>query len=192
MRQVDDMTMSSASLENYIDWICYSRLDFSEEDHDKYLYLIKELLDIEFTWSIPRDSNRAEDGLALRRDFTYETDLYLDKSSGILPRCSVFEMLAALAYRCEDQIMLDYKEGHRAYIWFFIMLKNLGLEKCTNSRWNRNMSEYIYDSVMIFVNRKYKSDGSNGGLFPIKNRKINQKEEEIWKQLMAYLNENYE
>lgn len=189
MRQVGNY--ESASLDTYIDWICSDRLYLDKEYQDAYSNLIRTLMEIEFVWSIPFDENRARDGLELREDFTYETDQFLDKSSNLLPKCSVFEMLAALCWRCENQIMYDYDTGLHPERWFYIILENLGLENCTDSRWKRDTRDYIFNAVHTFMYHKYHKNGSNGGLFPIKKRGIDQRNNEIWKQMNAFLNENY-
>ena len=182
---------SSASREDYINWVFDERLQLSEEDQKAYYRLVQVLLDIEFVWVHPMDENRASDGLSMREDFTYETGLYLDGSSGLMPCCTVFEMLAALAYRCESQIMLDYSVGYRVSRWWKIMLENLGIADCTDLNWKRNDDNYIRDCVEKFMHREYKTNGT-GGLFKVKNKKFNCKTEEIWKQCMAFLNENYQ
>ena len=191
MRQVDDLIKSSASLEDYIHWLVTERLYLSDKEYKSYTRLIRLLLNIEFIWVLDRDKNRASDGLALREDFTYETGLYLDASSGLMPKCTVFEMLVALAYRCESQLMLNFSNGYNVSRWWYIMLENLGLKDITNSKWKRDDEDYICESIDNFLHRKYKKNGV-GGLFVVKNQKIDMREEEIWKQLMAYLNENYE
>ena len=188
--RVDGSSMSPATLNMYVDWIMTERLQIPEDEYKNYTKLIQILLDLEFIWIHPRDENRAGDGLALRDDFTYETGLYLDGSSGLMPKCTVFEMLAALAYRCESQLMLDYSVGYRGARWWYLMLENLDLDQCTDNRWRRDDDAYVRDVIHKFMNRDYKANGE-GGLFPIKTRGINQRTEEIWKQLMAYLNENY-
>ena len=181
---------SSASLEEYIEWIAHERLYLTDKEYKSYTRLIFFLTGIEFEWVVPRDENRAADGLALREDFTYETGLFLDSSTNLMPRCTFFEMLAALAYRCESQIMLDFSNGYNVSRWFFIMLENLGLKDLTNSKFRRDDENYIMQRVNNFMDREYKKDGT-GGIFVVKNRKIDMTEEEIWKQCMAFLNENY-
>ena len=182
--------MSPATLDTYIDWVVEERLLMDREEFDHYSKLARTLLNIEFVWSHPMDENRAADGLGLREDFSYETGLYLDKSSGLLPGCTVFEMLVALAYKCEDQIMLNYTAGRRVSRWWYVMIENLGLDKCTDDEWTTDTADYICDKVDKFMHCDYKMNGS-GGLFPLKKRGIRQKENDIWKQLTAYLNENY-
>ena len=163
----------------------------TDKEYRKYTKLFTKLANMEFVWLHPRDENRASDGLMLRRDFANETELYLDNSSGILPRCTVFEMLAALANRCESQLMRNLSYGNRTSKWFFIMLENLGLDNLTNSNWKSDSDEEVFNVIHTFLYRKYRADGTNGGLFPVKRRGVNQKTEEIWKQLMTFLSENY-
>ena len=94
-----------------------------------YRKLLRELHRIEFTYSIPMDGNRAEDGVDLRYRFGYENgysssmiSVYLDNRM-----CSVLEMMIALAIRCEEHIMDDPDIGNRTGQWFWNMIVNLGL-----------------------------------------------------------------
>ena len=188
MRSDDRDLMSPATSDMYINWVCSERLNLSKEDVDELLYLIRTLCEIEFTYTIGLDENRASDGLNLRSDFTYETDRYLDKSSGLLPNCTVFEMMAALAYKIENGIMYDYKRGLHPERWFFLMLENLDIRECTKDKWDSSTSDYIYNCVHKMLFRQYKKNGE-GGLFKIKNRNIDQRDYDIWKQATCYLNE---
>ena len=191
MRQIDDKLQSLASLKDYITWVCEDKLAMSATETRKYAKLFDKLASMEFIWLHPRDENRAVDGLDMRIEFSYETGLILDSSSGILPKCTVFEMLAGLAYRCEHQLMRNLSYGDRSKQWFFEMLDNLGLLDFDSKSWDLKVEDEVFDRVHTFLYRKYRVDGSGGGLFPIKKRGINQKTEEIWVQLMTYLSENY-
>ena len=179
----DDRDYSSASMSNYIHWVMKDRLNLSDKEVKQWKNLCIVLARIEFIWNHPMDENRAADGLELRDDFEYETGEYLDKSSGLLPNCSFFEMLAALAIRCENQLMRNLSLGDRTSRWFFEFLDNLGID--SNMR-----SDDIEDIVVDFMDKKYKINGE-GGMFPLKRSGINQRDEQIWKQLSAYINENY-
>lgn len=179
----DDRDYSSASMSNYIHWVMKDRLNLSDREIKQWKNLCIVLAHIEFIWSHPMDENRAADGLELRDDFEYETGEYLDKSSGLLPNCSFFEMLAALAIRCENQLMRNLSLGDRTSRWFFEFLDNLGID--SNMR-----SDDVEGIVVDFMDKKYKINGE-GGMFPLKRSGINQRDEQIWKQLSAYINENY-
>ena len=172
----DDRYFSSASMNTYIHWVLKEKLGLNDKEVRKNLNIVLALAKVEFVWRHPMDENRAIDGLELRDDFEYETGDYLDKSSGLPPNCSMFEMLAALAIRCENQLMRDAMVGDRTSKWFFEFLDNLGLLDCNN----RDVKDICNDFM----------DGTLE-MFPLKKRGIKQKNEQIWKQLMAYLNENY-
>lgn len=181
----DDYNYSSASMSEYIHWVMKDKLHMTDREMRDYVKLVDILANVEFVWIHPMDVNRAMDGLELRSDFEYETGEYLDKSSCLLPRCSFFEMLAALAIRCENQLMRNLSIGDRTSRWFFEFLNNVGLDnKSTNEKEVRDILENV-------MTGNFATDGS-GGMFPLKKRRgINQRNEQIWKQMSAYINENY-
>ena len=179
----DDKYYSSASMEDYIHWVMKDKLKLTDKEIKSWRKVCFILSNIEFTWIHPMDENRATDGLELRDDFEYETGEYLDKSSGLLPNCSFFEMLAALAIRCENQLMRNLSLGDRTSKWFFEFLDNLEIS-------NDLLEEDINEIVISFMEGKYKPNGE-GGMFPLRRRGINQRGEQLWKQLSAYINENY-
>ena len=100
-------------------------------------------------------------------------------------------MMAALAARCENQIMRDIKLGDRAKTWFFEMLRNLDILKWDFEHLQYEYKEDIQKKVEKWLKREYKEDGSDGGMFPLKHPRSNQRNEQIWNQLMAYLMENW-
>ena len=181
---------SSASMSDYILWVMKDRIHMSEKDIRDYRRLINVLTDIEYVWIHPMDENRAIDGIELRSDFEYETGEYLDKSSGLMPVCTFFEMLAALAIRCENQLMRNLSIGDRTSRWFFEFVNNLGLGEYTDRKWKGQDEQIVRRIIEDFMEGKYKENGS-GSMFPLKKRGINQRNEQLWKQLTAYLNENY-
>lgn len=181
MAKVKDVLESMpASVNSYLAWLLDDKLGLSDEEMKDYNFLFNDLIKLPFRFSHPMDENRYEDGLNLRKDFSYETEKFLDSSSGIIPGCSFLEMLVALAYKCEHQLMRNVDIGDRTKKWFFIMLKNLDFDRMTNKNWQYEYSEEVKNRV--------KSIGSGENLFIFKGKK--HKNEEIWKQLMAYLNEN--
>ena len=175
----DDRSYSSASMNTYIHWVLKDKLGLTEKECRDNAHIVLTLTNVEFVWRHPMDENRAIDGLELRDDFEYETGEYLDHSSGLPSKCSMFEMLAALAIRCENQLMRNSLLGDRTSKWFFEFLDNLGILNC-----DERDVDHIVDVCHDFM------DGRKD-MFPLKKRGIKQKNEQIWKQLMAYLNENY-
>lgn len=191
-RQMDDMAASGASKSQYIHWLMVDKLSMTDSEVKKYSKLLNSLLSVEFVWIHPMDENRAIDGLDLRDKFSYETDLYLDASSGLTVKCSMLEMMAALAIRIESQIMRNLSIGDRTSKWFFVMIDNLGLNGYSDKAWKTAYGREVEEICKKVIYRDYKPDGT-GGLFPIKNNNQgkNWKNEQIWNQCMAYLSENY-
>lgn len=158
-----------------------NELDYFEKLYDlvngtdgvPYRKLLYHLHNIEFTYSIPKDANRAEDGKDLRFRFGYP----------YVGPCSVFEMMTALALRCEETIMDDPRYGNRTKHWFWIMMRNLRLGSMTDDRFDE---EYVNERIDILLKREYESNGS-GGLFTIKNCEFDVRDVEIWTQLLWYL-----
>ena len=144
------------------------------------------LHEIEFTWLIAKDQNRAEDGASLRYRFAitqgYDRDVewVLDVLDG---PCSVLEMMVALALRCETDIMDDPQMGNRTGQWFWNMIVSLGLGPVIDGRFDKRLTEAV---IVKFLNREYDPDG-RGGLFTVRNSNIDMREIEIWRQLCEYL-----
>lgn len=156
---------------------------------DNCLELFYVLDSIVFDYILEMDSNRYEDGINLRYRFGYENDIsnqMITMKLGDEP-CSVFEMLLALAKRCDESIMGTIDEDNTAR-WFWEFLNNLGLGVDYIS--HRVSKDEIEHKVDIFLTRKYAKDG-RGSIFIFKDPTINAREMEIWYQLMRYLNENY-
>ena len=88
--------------QSYFAWM---RQLVSNERYSKrlsYRKLLTHLHEVEFTYTLPMDGNRAEDGIDLRYRFGYEND-YSEPmiASGLDDRpCSVLEMMIALSMRC--------------------------------------------------------------------------------------------
>lgn len=152
-----------------------------------YRKLLYRLYDIEFTYTIPMDANRASDGVDLRYEFGLDLGYdepviaaYLDTKP-----CSVLEMMVALASRCETHIMSDLEIGDRTGLWFNNMLISLGLDDQTNAYFDQGFVDF---KIGRFLNRQYSRDG-RGGLYILKNSPRDLRNVEIWHQMNWYLNE---
>lgn len=148
-----------------------------------YKKLFTLLHDIEFTFTIEHDLNRAMDGIDLRYRYSLEVDD--DSIMRILEDtpCSVLEMIVALAIRCEETIMSNTEYGDRTGQWFWSMLNNLGIDYMHDERFNEKIAA---DVIFRFLNREYEPDGQ-GGLFYIRDCQDDLRDEEIWTQLCWYL-----
>lgn len=150
-----------------------------------YRKLLIHLHNIDFRYVISKDKNRARDGadmryrFALARYYDTEPDYILDLLEG---PCSVFEMMVALAIRCEET-MDDPDIGDRTGQWFWSMIVSLGLGSMLDSRFDARVVDDIIDR---FLDRDYEPDGV-GGLFTIENCHRDLRDVEIWNQMWWYI-----
>lgn len=146
-----------------------------------------KLHDSEFTYTIPMDGNRAEDGVNLRYRFGYE-ESYSDRMIASLldvRSCSVLEMMIALALRCEEDIMENPDIGNRTGCWFWIMIDNLGLSPMDDAHFDERYVDHV---IRCLLNHEYEYDGA-GGLFMVEDPPGDMRTTEIWYQMCWYLNE---
>lgn len=166
----------------YRDWL------LNEMRAEGYSILFDHLYNTEFKWVLDMDEHRAEDGRYLRDRFENISGLMCLDEWLEWP-CSFLEMVVALAYSIEDRIMYDPEMGARTSEWFWMMLTNLGLHICSD-RWmgqeGRDGLAYVDEIINTVMLRTYNSDGS-GGLFPLKNPEIDQRDVEIWSQANSYI-----
>lgn len=167
--------------ERYFNWlyelVCKGR--FAETN--SFRKLLGYMHSMEFTYIIPNDGNRAEDGLNLRYQFSLQSDIP-DAEVLITGPCSVLEMMIALALY-EESIMHDPKIGDRTAQWFWRMVVNLGLGGMTDVRFDRYE---VKDAIYRLLNREYEPDG-RGGLFTIKNCRHDLRNVEIWTQACYHM-----
>ena len=170
-------------INEYFDWMSGLVNNNTYSDRTSFNKLLMYLHTTEFRYSIPRDRNRAEEGIALRWQFFYEhPDLDRDAEEYLRGPCSVLEMMIALAIHCEDMMANEYK-GDRTSQWFWGMVVSLGLGGMTDDQFDRHFVDY---TINKFLDRDYEPNGK-GGLFTIRNCDRDLREVEIWYQLNWYL-----
>ena len=139
-----------------------------------------------FEYSLEMDENRADDGIRLRRRYAFEIG-YEDNTRFITDRlrgpCSVLEMMAALAIRCEEDIMDDSEIGDRTGQWFWGMVRNLDLGTMSDDRFDERR---VREAITRFLNRDYEPNGE-GGLFTVRHHTQDLRDVEIWRQMLWYL-----
>ena len=171
----------------YFKWMCRK---VYHEDYLDRTALLRRLHRIDFSYSIDRDGNRAEDGVSLRYRFGYETNTPDFEIAAHLDNrpCSVLEMMVALALRCEEHIMSDPEVGDRMAKWFWDMIESLGLGSVTDETWywDENDVDIIINRFLL---RDYAPTGK-GGLFTLKHCRQDLRNVEIWYQACWYMNEN--
>ena len=167
------------------EWMCKLIHEKSYSEPFSYRKLLRRLHDIEFSYLIPMDQNREEEGIDVRDrysriadpEYSFEVNIH-----DMYDTCSVLEMMVALAVRCEET-MDDPHMGDRTGQWFWGMIKNLGLGSMTDGRFDIDYVNYV---VRRLLERDYEPDGK-GGLFTVRNCDIDLRDVEIWYQLCWYL-----
>lgn len=181
-------------MERYVGWNIFDyyqwlleKVDGYKEPYYNYSLLLHKLHSIPFVYSIERDGNRAIDGERLRLEYMDENDIdYIyDDRDGSVP-CSVLEMLISLSVRCDQEIMGEAGVDQVAR-WFWIMIENLDLMRCTDDNFS---GEYVSQQVHIWLDRMFDRRGK-GSPFPLRRAIHDQRKVEIWLQMCGYLSENF-
>lgn len=165
----------------YLLWRC------NLQKKTEYSRLFEILHHINFDYIIERDENREEDGIYLREDYKIPNDFYSDLHEPFYcQKCSVLEMLIALAIRVDDEFIGDPSESHPE-IFFMEMIKNLGL---INFKKNHYKDDEVLFIIYQWMHRKFSCYG-RGSPFPVKYDIRDQRKLEIWDQMISYINEKY-
>ena len=185
-REVRQREEQDAIQNEYFEWIVRLVCGGRYARRLSWRKLFRLLHETDFVY-MDMDRNRAKDGIDLRYTFGYEAgygDRAIQETLDTRP-CSVLEMLAALANRCEEDITDDPEKGDRTGKWFFVMLDSLGLSGMDDEHFNK---VECADILERFMRRAYQPDG-RGGLFTVSDSGCDMRGVEIWYQLMRYLNE---
>lgn len=145
-----------------------------------YWELSRQLFQTEFVWFIPNDDNRSEDGRDLRLLFIDEYRIDDIDLEWLSMGCSMLELLIGLSKR------LEFEAGGRARFWFWSLIDNIGLTGCNDRAYDMHMRDHIGDVLDTIIWRTYTRRG-HGGLFPLGYSRRDQRNEELWYQLSAYL-----
>lgn len=172
-----------ALVESYFDWLINLVCEKRYSKQVSYEKLLRYLHKVEFTYVIQKDENRAMDGIDLRWRFAHNEMGYQRIPVCLGGPCSIFEMMVALALRCEEDYMDDPTVGNRTGQWFWNMIVSLGLGSMTDDLFDKREVDDILDR---FLNRYYSPNG-RGGLFTVKNCPYDIRELEIWDQMCLYL-----
>jgi len=166
--------------EAYFVWL-YSQVGSVENKNRSRTYweLLRLLYKKEFTWSIEKDGNRAQDGKDLRLEFLRQTGHKVDEPGWLEYGCSMLELMLALASK------LTFQAEGEVHEWFWTLVENIGLIECTDANPpDEAIVELILDKI---IDRDYAKNGA-GGFFPLKHRNVpDQRRVELWYQAEAYL-----
>lgn len=174
--------------EEYRKWLL-SRCRFYDLNYE---HLTTFLHNRRFIYSIHMDQNREMDGTILRDYFLNEKGYFNQEDPEIVrfldEYCSVLEMLVSLAIRMDNDWIgnpLDPTPDR----CFVIFLENLGIFEDDVSFKRRKTR--IASAVDKWLSREFTFDGY-GSIFPLRINEFDedQREQEIWNQMMAYIKEN--
>lgn len=171
--------MSAGTLDDrYLTWL-YGQVAVvrTRKSSRTFWDLFRQLFSTEFVWIVPNDDNRAEDGRELRCEWATDTGTEVDRNWLSLG-CSFLELLIGLSRR------LAFETDGDAANWFWQLIDNLGLLGCHDR--SNFKSEDVEEATARVIWRTYQSDG-NGGLFPLRQTRNDQRQVEIWYQLSEYL-----
>lgn len=144
-----------------------------------YWSLARQLYTTEFTWFIPNDDNRAEDGKELRIEFLDLSNVSVTQDWMEL-NCSMLEMLIALARRA------SFETGLEPLWWFWKLMDNMELKNYTDITYNVAVTQDVQEKLERVCQRTYRKNG-RGGLFPLSHTIKDQTEVELWYQMATYL-----
>ena len=164
--------MNGNGVKNYFLWLL-QQVEWYEIDTYEYKDLLWDLFNMEFTWVIDRDANRASKGLGLRYEF--------NRTFKYNKPCSVLEMLIALSRDWEHELTYDFQKGDRSSLWFWVMLENLDILD----------AYHVEDIVHSWLVRDFDYNGV-GSPFPLKKAHRDQRNLEIWLQVNDFVMENVE
>ena len=163
--------------QSYFEWL-YSQVASRSNPNPQRTYwlLLEEMHNKRFSWFVPNDDNRVEDGLELRYEFLNgpgESEEY----------CSFLEMLIALSRRVAFESITDDDPME----WFWHLVDNLGLRELNDEAlMDRDLNRHIRATLDSVVDRRYDKDG-HGGLFPLDEPEKDQRKVELWYQMSSYL-----
>ncbi len=162
---------------NFFEWIIQT------VDGYEYTDLLKIMFETEFYPVLPQDENRLIDGRDLIYRFGTECSIprhILENKLG--EHCSILEMMVGLSIRIEETIMEDADFGNRTSMWFWIMVKSLGLYEMKNGHVD---NVYVQAVLETFLNREYQPNGE-GGLFTVNDTSKDLRDVEIWYQMCMF------
>lgn len=150
-----------------------------------YRKLLSYLYDIPFKFILDMDYNRICDGCDLRYKFGHDAHIpsrVIDLKLGNV-ECSILEMMVALSLRMEESILCDPDYGDRTSIWFWEMIKSLGLYHMDDDNFD---DQLVCVVIERFMDRNYEPNG-RGGLFTVRNARCDMRDVDIWYQMCMYV-----
>lgn len=190
------MTNTDTLSELYLKWLL--RLINADNYKEKsYVKLCSLLNKVPFKPVIKLDENRLSDVQSLLRE-TYiqsQSDWYrinADEETIEFSKwpVSFLELIISLAMRIDLDFMREINEVDNTRIYFWILVRNLGFLEYDDEHWGEDAIISIVNRLNIVQDRKYDFDGK-GGLFPLENSEVDQRNVQIWNQLCQFVSQKF-
>lgn len=160
----------------YVSWMARTVM---VSESSPYFRVLSQMHSVIFTPRTEGDTNRAEDGKALRRDFVFDSPSVknvIDDDFYSRP-CTFLEMVVGVAAKMAH--LIDKTTAS----CFWHIMSNLGLDGASPH------PARVKEAIELVNGRKYDDHGSFG-MFPLKDPAKDQREEQILNQMYAYVLEN--
>lgn len=151
----------------------------------EYTFLLYFVFEKSYYSPLKMDENRVHDAYKLREDFRDESGIKgLAEERLFEFEINCLEVLIALSERLENDILYNNREGNRTKEWFWMFIKNLGLDGLISGEVSR---EEVIEKLDIWLERKYQKDGKNGNIIVLKGcSSVDLRKTELWDQLQLF------
>lgn len=184
--------------EGYFEWLLKKAC--VTDDENGYSYICAILHEILFYPLVDMDENRWFEARRYRWDYAsergysevWQQDEMANQIDEIIGGCTALELLISLAERMHFETQDGPYEAPTGK-WFEELIGNIGLETYTNRELNENEEAYFEadEKIQRMIFRQYRASGQ-GGLFPLRAPRQDQRGVELAIQLNDYLAENYD
>ena len=171
--------------ERYLSWLCSQVANVKTRARVRsHRKLFEQMHETIFVAIVPFDENRVADAHDLRYEFLDQAEDEQGDLEWMRSPCSMLELFVILSRQ------LAFEMDDPVTLWFWHLIETLDLEQFNDRKYDDYAQEAIARTLDRVIWRQYKPDG-HGGLFPLRNPKLDQRRLELWYQLNAYLLEQF-
>lgn len=152
--------------------------------------LLRRLYEMEFYATLDRDNDRIRDGLDLRNIYDEECRIIPWDDDERYSTSNVLEVMVAMCYHFEKNVMSNELYGNRFGKWFWTMIENAGLSYLNDANYTHDTDNYIAAVIRRICDRQYEYNG-DGSFFPLRNPRGDMRKTDLWYQLQWYVTENF-
>lgn len=179
--------------DSYLEWLKAKVDPF--DDRGRHNFLFRILFNKEAYAVLDNDNNRIKDGLRLREIYFGELppNPYFPYDEGKAEEiysipCSCLEFLIGIARRMNFAYSYPHEDFTAEFFWEILNNAGIPYERFYDESFVGNSENYIIERLDRVLERQFGSEGE-GGLFPLHSPTTNQRNQEIWHQMGAYIRE---